>query len=559
MIKIAKFLLRNSKGSVVLITLIGIVGGLCNAGMIALINTALTSRDISPVALMGSFVGLCLMTLITNVISQLLLLRLSQGAVFELRLKLSRQILRAPLRRIEEAGVARLLTALTGDANVLSQSLFSVPMICVNLSTLVACLIYINWLSKPLLLGLLVFMFLGVLSYWLPTRKASAYMRRVRREMENLFGHFHALTEGNKELKLHRERRDDFLEMDLTASAVELKRLTIFGTSIHLVTETWGRLLYFLLIGMILFVMPMLTKVTGPAFTGYILIILFLMGPIGYLMGIIPTFTQAQVALTRLEELGLSLTPEKSSDNSEEPISEATWDYLELKGVSHAYRGEKEDSTFTLGPLDVSFRRGELVFLVGGNGSGKSTLGKIVTGLYIPENGTIELDGVAVTDETREEYRQLFTAIFSDFYLFKRLPGSATIDLDTQAKAYLTRLELDHKVEVKDGIVINGGLSYGQRKRLTLLTAYLEDRPFYVFDEWASDQDPYFKRIFYFEILPELKRRGKTILVISHDDRYYHVADRIIKLDYGQLATDQTIEIPPTTVGGYSSPYSVTT
>jgi len=268
MIKIAKFLLRNSKGSVVLITLIGVVGGLCNAAMIALINTALNNPDLSPLALMGSFVGLCLLTLVTNVASQLLLLRLSQGAVFELRMKLSRQILRAPLRRIEEAGVARLLTALTGDANTLSQSLFCVPIICVNLATLVACLIYINWLSKPLLLGLLVFMFLGVLSYWLPTRKASAYMKLVRREMESLFGHFHALTEGNKELKLHRKRRDDFLELDLETSAVELKRLTIFGTSIHLVAETWGRLLYFLLIGMILFVMPMFTKVSGPAFTG---------------------------------------------------------------------------------------------------------------------------------------------------------------------------------------------------------------------------------------------------------------------------------------------------
>lgn len=541
---IIKFLLRNSKGSVVLITLIGIVGGLCNAGLIALINAALTNSDISPPALMGSFVGLCLMTLVTNVISQLLLLRLSQGAVFELRLKLCRQILRAPLRRIEEAGVARLLTALTGDANTLSQSLFSVPMICVNVATLVACLIYVNWLSKPLLLGLLAFMFLGVLSYWLPTRKATGYMRRARREMETLFGHFHALTEGNKELKLHRDRREDFLEKDLTAGAVELKRLMIFGTSIQIMAETWGRLLYFLLIGMILFVMPLFTKVNGPAFTGYILIILFLMGPIGYLLGIIPTFTQAQVALTRLQELGLSLTPEKSFDNSDLSASQAEWGCLELKGVSHAYLGEKEDSTFTLGPLDVSFGRGELVFLVGGNGSGKSTLGKILTGLYIPESGSIELDGIAVTDETREEYRQFFTAVFSDFYLFKRLPGAATTDLDAQAKEYLARLQLDHKVQVKDGIVISPGLSYGQRKRLTLLTAYLEDRPFYVFDEWASDQDPFFKRIFYSEILPELKSRGKTILVISHDDRYYHVADRIIKLDYGQLASDQTVFSP---------------
>jgi putative ATP-binding cassette transporter len=531
---IIQFLLRNSRGFVVLITLIGVIGGLCNAGLIALINAALTNQDVPLPALMISFAGLCVLTLASNIISQFLLVRLSQDAILDLRLRLSRQILKAPLRRIEEAGAPRLLAALTGDANALSQSLFSVPMICVNVATLVMCLVYVSILSKPLLIGLLIFLVVGMLSYWLPTKKAMNYMRRARKEMDKLFAHFHALTEGNKELKLHRTRREEFFEQDLSASALDLKSLTLRGTSIHVVAESWGRLLYFILIGMILFVMPLFTPVNGAALTGYVLIILFLMGPIGYLLGVMPTFTQAQVALRRLEELGLSLKGEESNDDGAPSASTPHWSYLELRGVTHSYRGELEGSTFTLGPLDVSFQPGELVFLVGGNGSGKSTFAKILTGLYIPESGTIELDGKAITDETREEYRQFFSAIFSDFYLFKRLPGSSISDLDEQAREYLVHLQLDHKVTVKEGMVITPGLSYGQRKRLALLTSYLEDRPFYVFDEWASDQDPFFKRIFYTEILPELKRRGKTILVISHDDRYYHVADRIIKLDYGQ-------------------------
>jgi putative ATP-binding cassette transporter len=94
-------------------------------------------------------------------------------------------------------------------------------------------------------------------------------------------------------------------------------------------------------------------------------------------------------------------------------------------------------------------------------------------------------------------------------------------------------------VQVKDGSFSSIALSQGQRKRLALLTAYLEDRSIYVFDEWASDQDPMFKQIFYTQLVPELKQRGKTILVISHDDHYFHLADRIVKLDSGKLEYDQ--------------------
>ena len=78
-------------------------------------------------------------------------------------------------------------------------------------------------------------------------------------------------------------------------------------------------------------------------------------------------------------------------------------------------------------------------------------------------------------------------------------------------------------------------LSDGQRRRLALLVAYLEDKDIYLFDEWAADQDPEFREIYYRKILPELKARGKLIVVLTHDSRYFDCADKVVWLDQGQI------------------------
>ncbi len=205
--------------------------------------------------------------------------------------------------------------------------------------------------------------------------------------------------------------------------------------------------------------------------------------------------------------------------------------------MNYTYEGENTNHSFKLGPIQLRFEPGELVFVTGGNGSGKSTLAKLVTGLYPPDSGEIRVNGTRITDANRDDYRQRFAVVFSDFYLFDSLLGASCGDLDARARSYLKKLELDHKVEIRNGVFSTTELSQGQRKRLALLTAYLEDRPFYLFDEWAADQDPEFREVFYSTLLPELKARNKTVIVISHDDRYYHVADRVVRLDYGQLVT----------------------
>jgi len=70
---------------------------------------------------------------------------------------------------------------------------------------------------------------------------------------------------------------------------------------------------------------------------------------------------------------------------------------------------------------------------------------------------------------------------------------------------------------------------------LALLVSLVEDKELYLFDEWAADQDPEFRDVFYNKLLPELKSRGKLVIVISHDDRYFHKADQIVKLEQGAV------------------------
>jgi putative ATP-binding cassette transporter len=274
----------------------------------------------------------------------------------------------------------------------------------------------------------------------------------------------------------------------------------------------------------------------------YTLVLLYMLTPLQMVLNDFPTLTDADVAVRKIERLGISLAKGVHEDDLQDPRdANPGWEKLEARSISHTYRHESDDEEFTLGPMDLTFKPGELVFIVGGNGSGKTTLAKMLLGLYPPEDGELALDGEVVTEANRTNYREHFAVVFSDFFLFDTLLGIDHPELDDQARQYLEELHLKHKVRIENGRLSTLDLSQGQRKRLALLTAYLEDSPIFLFDEWAADQDPEFKKTFYYHLLPALKERGKLVLVISHDDRYYHVGDRVIKLEYGQLLYDKPI------------------
>ncbi len=524
-----------------LVILGGAVSGISSIGLLALITAALNDLDGISGVHVAAFVVLCLLVPVGRVGSEVLLNSLGQTTIYELRMRLSHQILGAPLRELEKVGAPRLLATLTSDVLSIANSLSIVPILCINVVIVVGCLIFIGWLSPTVLLLILGLMVVGVGSYQLSLSRAMRHIRLAREQEDALFKQFRALTDGSKELKLHRRRRLMFLSRLLDRTAEALRRHNVRGLAVLSIAGSWGQIFFFAVIGALIFGAPRLSQVNAEILTGCTLAILFLMGPLGSLLGTFGSLGRASVALRKVEELGLSLSRTSEHDVSIALDVEFKFERLEMVGVTHTYRRENEAHDFVLGPLDLSFEAGELVFVVGGNGSGKTTFAKLLAGLYLPEAGEVRLNNQPVTEENREFYRQFFAVVFSDFFLFDNLLGLQEIKLDARAADYLAQLELQHKVEVKDGKLSTTELSQGQRKRLALLTAYLEDRPVYVFDEWAADQDPLFKEIFYGRLLAELKARGKTVLVISHDDRYYHVADRIIKLDDGQVRFDQRV------------------
>jgi putative ATP-binding cassette transporter len=538
--KFISFVIGYSRRSVMLAVLAGIISGACSTGLIASINAALRSNGSHSRLLVWSFVGLCLALPLARLSSEILLTHLGQRALLNLRLQLSRQILAAPLRHLEELGFHRLLAALTEDVPVITNALMIIPVLCINCAVVLAGLLYLGWLSWTLLLLVLGFMVLGIITYQVPMLRAVRWLRLAREESDALLKHFHTLIDGSKELKLHRRRRDMFFAKVLQPTAESFRRLNVKGMTLYIAAASWGQTLVFIVVGLVLFALPTLKATNAPTLTGYVLVLLYLMAPLQVVMNTVPALSRANVAVKKLADLGLSLAAcptEPDAPFSLEP--EPSWTRLEMVGVTHAYCTDGEESNFILGPIDLTFYPGELVFLVGGNGSGKTTLAKLLTGIYAEESGEIHLNDKLITDRNRDYYRQHFSVVFSDFHLFESLLGLETPNLDQRAENYLTQLRLNHKVSVANGVLSTTELSQGQRKRLALLTAYLEDRPFYLFDEWAADQDPLFKRFFYQQLLPELKSRGKTIVVISHDDQYYHLADRLIKLDYGKISYDQ--------------------
>jgi len=547
-VRLLSFLLRLSQGirfsrlRIVVITVAGIISGVASTSMMALITQILTERGSRTALLTGLFIALCMVLPVFRFISQMLLINLTQQSLLALRLRLTRSILSAPLRHLETVGPHRLLATLTTDIGILVDSMAMIPLLVMHTTVVVSCLVYLGWLSWVVLLEIAGFIVLGIVTYQLPVIRAVRHFLKARERQNDLLKDVRALTEGTKELKMHRRRRWAFLKQ-LEQNAEALQEENRAGYLVLTAASSWGQALVFVVLGLLVLLLPRLQSIDSRTLLGFTVIIFQIMVPLEVVMSTLPNLGRALASARAVEEMGFSLESEITErDGAAElaPSPSASWGRLELVGVTHRYRRENEEESFLLGPIDLTFEPGELVFLVGGNGSGKTTLAKLLLGLYAPESGEVRFAGRTIDDGNREEYREHFSAVFSDFFVFESLLGLDASALDDDARKYLHRLHLQQKVQVKNGELSTVELSQGQRKRLALLTAYLEDRPIYLFDEWAADQDPVFKEIFYLQLLPELKARGRTVLVISHDDHYFHVADRVLKLDYGKIEADLT-------------------
>jgi len=531
-------IINQSKRRILLVSAISALAGGANIWLLVLINRAAHALD-AELGAVAQFVGVLFLMVVVSVASQVLLSRLSAGTFFRLREQLVHGITRLSSRKLEDIGRHRLYTALTKDVPAIHDLIIVLPNYVFNFTVSVACLIYLAMVSVKLLVALvaLLLLALAVAKFGIADRAEKRFQERRQIEDE-LFKCYEAIVDGSKELKLNRHRRDAFLHRELHEHAVKYRDITMATELLWNMSSNWATSSIFAGLGALLFLSTHfgIDGAAGrPALTTFVMVVFYMLGPLTILMNSFRTIHGARAGFQRLGALQLDTSTEVQAESS---LTKDPFRSMSVRDLFFNY-GNSPDvirEGFGVGPLDLDISRGEIVYFVGGNGSGKTTAAKVLTGLYAKQSGTMRINDVEVADQ--EAYFQYFSAIFQDYYLFETLVPKHGESVDVEeVRIWVEKLKLTDKVSVENGRLSTTKLSYGQRKRLALLVAYFEESEIYVFDEWAADQDQEFREFFYREFLPAMKQQGKTMLVVSHDERYFHLADKVVKFDSGAIVS----------------------
>lgn len=544
--KLFNILIDEAPLKVVLSLLLGILTGIGYALLIPLVMSSLETSGDFPALNQGNiwffsfevshfrFAALfflsCIVIIVARTCSQLLLSWVAIDATSQLRRKYYDTILRAPLEKLEKVGSPRLIASITTDVKTVIQGAQHLPDLLISGVTTLGMLLFLMYLNTNLFWFVCKAIVFAVITFQIPLLLGSRFFRRARHKIDVLHEGIRGNIQGVKELKLCAEKRHDYMNEVLLRAEDEVRRANKRGLTILRSAMNYGDMISFFVIGFSAFIFVNRHSVSAEELTGAIMVLLYISAPISVVLSAIPDLVSANVSLKTVDKL-FSEMPHEEIAQTVQVLP--PWQTLHLRHVSYRYEVDGERGGFAVGPINFEIHRGETTFIVGGNGSGKSTVGKLITAHYFPEAGTVSLGQQVIDREWIATYRNQLSLISADFYLFDRLFGAAKHADEATIQKYLEWMQLDHKLTLTNGRISTLSVSDGQRKRLALVVALLEDKSIYLFDEWAADQDPEFKKAFYHDVLPYLKSRNKAVVVISHDDRYFDVADRIYVMESG--------------------------
>ncbi len=537
-----------------MIIVLSVISGMGNSLVVFIINATLnrsidaeTRRSGIESGLYIYFIlGIILFTVSAMVVRKKLIM-ITSNVVYDKRMEIINKLLKAPFYKFESLEEGKTSAALNNDTETVSGVVNMIVNGLTGIITMVTCFIYLGTLNlygmlfSILVISLAVFLFIQV------SRSAEKIFEKNRDYQTIFFKHIGDLVKGFKELYINRRKRLEFRQ-DMQKSCEVYRDTRVEGEFKFIGVSILGEIMYIFVIGIVVFIFPFIfDNIQGNTLRNYVTVYLYMGGIVNQEIFLIPSLVRVLVSWRRIKDF----IKEISEMEEDVPLPEAVNTHgelqIELKGVKFEYKNESGEN-FTVGPIDYTFRSGEIVFISGGNGSGKSTLAKLITGLYRPDEGEIRVNGEKVDSEALGSN---FSTVFSDFHLFDKLYGVEYEQKQSEIQKYLEVLRISDKVSISDGVFSTLKLSTGQRKRLALLVSYLEERPVCLFDEWAADQDPEFRRFFYKVLLPELKARGKAVIAITHDDSYFADTDRHIKMETGRIVQHQKeAEIKDTVLAG---------
>ena len=440
----------------------------------------------------------------------------------------------AEVLQVDEVGRSDLYNALSGSTQVISQVIPNIVIASQSFILVIITTIYIFTISPlAFLMWFLIITAMIAISIYRGA-KSKSMLAEVNGQEIALMSEFADLFDGYRELKVSSLKMEE-LSKDIVRSSESARDKKIAFQFLFAQDYTVGTTMFYVMAGLMAFVVPVLTKSDSHMSTSLTMASLFMLGPVGNVAFSASLLQQANAAASQIEEFETKLSPAQAEDRPLEQLGNfKDFERLSLRNITFRYQKQNDDRSFSVGPIDLDLERGEVLFITGGNGSGKSTFISLLLDLYPPTGGGIWVDDQPIGPSNRVAYRDLFAVIFSNNHLFSRLYGLPTFS-DAEAKSLISLLELDGKVSIVDGRFSTTKLSSGQRKRLSLITAILEKKQIYIFDEWAADQDPHFRAKFYNEIIPLLKQNGSTVLAVTHDEKYFHCSDRRMVMNDGVL------------------------
>lgn len=512
-----------------------VVAGLSNALVLAIINTA-ASHAVNDEHHVRHFLMFALAVAIYAVSQRYIMLEASgemEQILHRIRVRLAKKIRAADLFPLERIGRAEIYTSITRETQTISQSSTAL-VIGLQAGVLIFFTVcYIAWLSFPAFLMWGAFTTVGLIAYFRRGRALNSLMQLSMQQENETLNILTQLLDGFKEVKMHEPRGRELHRHfeKISAVSTELKA----RIQNHIAQQfIFSQTAFYVMMAIMVFVAPRVVVTYDEVVIKTTAAVLFLIGPISNLVSSVPVFANANVACLAIEALEQALDASvEAVERPAEPLR--TFEEIRFEGVTFNYADPLAARSFTVGPFDLTVKQGEVLFIAGGNGSGKSTFLRLLTGLYYPASGVIRVDGEGITEANYRAYRSLFSAIFSDYHLFNRLYGLDDVSVE-QIQELLETMEIENKTCLTDGAFETLDLSTGQKKRLALLVSMLEDRPIYVFDEWAADQDPHFRRKFYSEVLRLLKEKCKTVIAVTHDERFFESADRLLKMEEGRFS-----------------------
>jgi len=532
---------REMYGSLPRLVFMAGLGGSSTAALLAAINAgAQAASNSEKVGLWAP--GLFLVALFLFIKCQNYILITAtveiQSIIHKMRVRILDEVRHSELGPLEHIGRARIVGAITADTAVLAQA---ASMLAFSIQSVVLVILvgfYVAYLSFVAFLIAMSIVALSSGIFYLRGRQIAAGQQEAAEWTNRLFDRLIDVLDGFKEVRLNKSRSDELIEMvsDVSSTAAYLKIKTEADNFKRMLLS---QISMYVLLGGVVFVAPQLSSASSGSISKAILALLFVVGASFGLVQSMPMFASANAAADRIAKLEADLLATVRSADLSVADQPKHFGLIEMRNITYRYFDKSAEATFQIGPLDFTLRSGELVFITGGNGSGKSTFLKVLAGLYLPEGGQIMLDGMRIDDETREQYRALITTIFTDYHLFQRLYGIPSPDL-AEVQRLLTDFRLNAKTRLADGEFRTLDLSSGQRKRLALIVAMLEKRPILLLDEWASDQDPEFRRKFYHEMLRDLNQAGVTVVAVTHDDRFINEVDlpaRRLHMEDGRIVS----------------------